>query len=110
MALVNIEAHRWTRREYERLATRSFFPPDKRIELIEGVIYDMPPQNSFHATGYQLVHEALRVVFPPDSGHAIRAQLPLALSEDSEPEPDLAVVHGNIRVPPLDGFAGGGGR
>ena len=97
MALVNIEAHRWTRQEYDRLVDRGLLPASKRVELVEGVIYDMPPQNSFHATGYQLVHEALRVVFPPDSGYAIRAQLPLALSEDSEPEPDLAVVQGSIR-------------
>ena len=97
MALANIEAHRWTRREYERLADRGFFPPDKRVELIEGVIYDMSPQNSLHATAVRLAQEALRVVFPPTAGHEIRAQLPLALSEDSEPEPDLAVVRGSIR-------------
>ncbi|HEX4959948.1 MAG TPA: Uma2 family endonuclease [Thermoanaerobaculia bacterium] len=97
MALAHIETHRWNRQEYERLAARGFFPPGKRVELIEGVIYDMPPQNSFHATGYQLAYEALRIAFPPGLGYAIRAQLPLALSEDSEPEPDLAVVHGSIR-------------
>jgi Uma2 family endonuclease len=97
MALADIEAHRWTRREYERLAARGFFPPGKRVELIEGVIYDMSPQNSLHATAVRLANEALRVAFPPTAGFEIRSQLPLALSEDSEPEPDLAVVHGSIR-------------
>jgi Uma2 family endonuclease len=97
MALVNIEAHRWTRQEYERLAARGFFPPGKRVELVEGVIYDMSPQNSLHATALRLANEALRTVFPPAAGFEIRSQLPLALSEDSEPEPDLAVVHGSIR-------------
>jgi Uma2 family endonuclease len=97
MALANIEAHRWTRQEYERLADRGFFPSDKRVELIEGIIYDMSPQNSLHATAVRLVYEALRTIFPPTTGHEIRAQLPLALSEDSEPEPDLAVVRGSIR-------------
>lgn len=96
MAVANIEAHRWTRRDYERLAVKGFFRPDRRVELIEGVIYDMTPQNSLHATAFRLAHEALRTVFPWTAGYEIRGQLPLALSEDSEPEPDLAVVAGGI--------------
>jgi Uma2 family endonuclease len=67
------------------------------MELIEGVIYDRAAQNSLHATGYSLVHEALRPVFSIESGYDIRGQLPLALGEDSEPEPDVAVVRGSIR-------------
>lgn len=97
MAIADVALHRWTREEYERLAESGFFPPDARIELIEGVIYDMAAQNSLHATGYRLVHESLRLVFPAGSGFEIRGQLPLALSDDSEPEPDLAVVRGGIR-------------
>jgi Putative restriction endonuclease len=31
------------------------------------------------------------------SNYEIRGQFPLALSEDSEPEPDIAVVSGTIR-------------
>jgi Uma2 family endonuclease len=97
MAIAAVEAHRWTREEYERLASSGGFPSDARMELIDGVIYDMAAQNSLHATGYRLVHEALRPLFPAASGYDIRGQLPLALSEDSEPEPDLAVVLGSIR-------------
>src|SRR4051794_32430746 len=92
-----IEAHHWTREEYERLASSGAFPPEARMELIEGVIYDRAAQNSLHATGYSLVHEALRPVFSIESGYDIRGQLPLALGEDSEPEPDIAVVRGSIR-------------
>lgn len=97
MAVANVEAHRWTRRDYERLAAKGFFPPGRRVELVEGVIYDMTPQNSLHATGFRLAQEALRTVFPPAEGYEIRGQLPLALGDDSEPEPDLAVVTGAIR-------------
>ena len=97
MELANLEAHRWTRQEYERLVDRGLLPPGKRVELIEGVIYDMSPQNSLHATAVRLANEALRVVFPSIASFEIRSQLPLAVSEDSEPEPDLAVVHGSIR-------------
>jgi len=97
MAVANVEEHRWTRRDYERLADQGFFRPGQRVELVEGVIYDMAPQNSHHSTAFRLAQEALRTVFPPAAGFEIRGQLPLALGDDSEPEPDLAVVTGGIR-------------
>jgi hypothetical protein len=31
-----IEAHRWKREEYERLAAQGFFPPGQRVILREG--------------------------------------------------------------------------
>jgi len=96
MAVANAEVHRWTRQEYERLASRGFFA-GRRVELIDGIIYDMPPQRSLHATAFRLAQECLRAVFPPGEGYEIRGQLPLALGEYSEPEPDLAVVAGSIR-------------
>ncbi|HEY7216008.1 MAG TPA: Uma2 family endonuclease, partial [Thermoanaerobaculia bacterium] len=82
--------------EYERLASRGFFA-GRRVELIDGIIYDMTPQKSSHATAFRLAQECLRTVFPPGEGYEIRGQLPLVLGEDSEPEPDLAVVAGGIR-------------
>jgi Uma2 family endonuclease len=97
MAIAAVEAHRWSREEYEQLAASGLFPPEHRMELIDGVIYDMAAQNSLHATGYRLVQEALRPAFPPGSGFEIRGQLPLDLGDDSLPEPDLAVVRGSIR-------------
>lgn len=96
MAVANAEAHRWTRQEYERLASKGFLA-GRRVELIDGIIYDLPPQRSFHATAFRLAQECLRAVFPPGEGYEIRGQLPLLLGEDSEPEPDLAVVAGSIR-------------
>ncbi|HSN85940.1 MAG TPA: Uma2 family endonuclease [Thermoanaerobaculia bacterium] len=97
MAVAIEDTHRWTREEYERKAEEGFFPPDARVELIEGIVYDMAPQKSPHATACRLAQEALRSVFPLSSGYDIRGQFPLALSEDSEPEPDVAVVKGSIR-------------
>lgn len=96
MAVANVEVHRWTRQEYERLASKGFFA-ERRVELIDGIIYDMTPQKSSHATAFRLAQECLRAVFPPDEGYEIRGQLPLVLGEDSEPEPDLAVIAGSIR-------------
>jgi Uma2 family endonuclease len=95
MAARAVDVYRWTREEYYQLAEKGFFPPGKRVELIDGVIYEMSPQKSPHATGILLVTEALRATFP--QGHQIRVQLPLALDDHSEPEPDLAVVVGGPR-------------
>jgi Uma2 family endonuclease len=97
MAVATVETHRWTREEYERLAAKGFFPPGKRVELVEGVIYDMAPQNSPHATALHVSQEVLRTLFPPGSGYAVRCQSPLTLGEDSEPEPGLVVVPGSFR-------------
>jgi len=32
-----------------------FFGPEGRVELIEGIVYDMSPQKSLHAAGVRLV-------------------------------------------------------
>lgn len=70
--------------------------PDDRLELIEGEILTMAPQNSPHVTGVQLVSERLREAFQ-GRGVVVRVQAPLAVGEDSEPEPDVAVVEGEAR-------------
>jgi Uma2 family endonuclease len=86
--------HLWTREEYYRMADIGFFR-NKRVELIEGQVVEMSPMKSPHATGVELVAAALRQVL--GSGVFVREQKPLALSDLSEPEPDVAVVSGSIR-------------
>jgi Uma2 family endonuclease len=71
------------------------FDPRARVELIDGEIVNMVPQGSLHATALQLAEEQLRAVFA--ATHAVRVQMPLALDDASEPEPDLAVVVGGPR-------------
>jgi len=92
MATSNVDVRHWTREEYERLVEQGFFHPEERCELVEGVIFEMTPQSSYHAAGVRATNEALRAVFGADFD--IRSQLPLALGDDSEPEPDIAVVQG----------------
>ena len=92
MATATIDTRRWTREEYERLVEQGFFHPEERLELVEGVIYEMTPQSSYHATGIRATQRALEPIFT--EGYDIRPQLPLALGDDSEPEPDVAVVPG----------------
>jgi len=95
MATRAVDVHRWTREEYEQLAAVGVFQPAERVELVDGVIYEMSPQKGRHAAGIRGVEEALRAAFL--KGYDVRAQLPIALAPDSEPEPDVAVVSGSWR-------------
>lgn len=95
MATRAVDVRRWSREEYEQLAASGFFQPGERVELVEGVIYEMSPQNGRHAAGIRGVEEALRAIFR--QGFDVRTQLPLALGSHSEPEPDVAVVPGGWR-------------
>lgn len=69
--------------------------PLDHVELLDGEIIEMSPEKSRHAASVDLAAEALRVAF--GAGFTIRVQHPLALSESSEPEPDVAVVPGSPR-------------
>lgn len=85
----------WTRAEYDAMVEAGIFGPEDRVELIEGEILTMSPQKSLHATGVQLAADALRSAM--GLGFVTRVQVPLALTADSEPEPDIAVVAGEAR-------------
>jgi Uma2 family endonuclease len=91
----SVRMRRWSRREYERLVERSFFRPDERLELLDGLLLVKEPQSSAHMTAVRLVEEALRAAF--GVGWDVRPQGPIALDRRSEPEPDVSVVHGSPR-------------
>jgi Uma2 family endonuclease len=86
--------HTWTREEYYRLAELGLFD-GRRVELIEGVIYEMTAIGVAHMTGVSLAQEVLSEVF--GSGWVVRVQGPLSLGTSSDPEPDIAVVVGKVR-------------
>ncbi len=91
MAQLPLTLKRWRRVEYERLVDLGAFEGDP-VELIGGQLIVAEPQNSPHATAVGAADDALRAALPP--GFIVRAQMPVALDEDSSPEPDLAVVPG----------------
>ena len=84
--------YRWSRDAYDRAVEAGVFGPDDRIELIDGQLLAMTPQGSRHAAIVNRAGEVLREVF--GGGCSVRTQSPLAVGDDSEPEPDLAVVRG----------------
>jgi Uma2 family endonuclease len=83
-----------TREEYVRMVEAGVFE-GRRVELIDGVVFEMPPQLSPHAATVMLAQEVLRGVFSP--GFSLRCQMPLDVGTESMPEPDLAVVPGTPR-------------
>ncbi len=85
----------WTRAEYSRLIDVGILDEDDPIELLGGQLVVREPQHTPHATAVRLADEALRRAF--GSGWDVRAGLPIALDDDSEPEPDVCVVPGSPR-------------
>ena len=90
-----LHPHRFTRKQYERMVEAGVFPPGERLELLEGKIVNGVSPKSRQATAICLVQNAMRKSF--GSGFDVRCQLPLALGDLSEPEPDIAVVRGSPR-------------
>jgi Uma2 family endonuclease len=85
---------RWTRDEYYHLYDQGLFN-GRRVELIDGEILEMPAQKDAHAWAIGMSEQALASAVGPD--HWVRTQMPLNLSQWSDPEPDLAVVVGSVR-------------
>lgn len=95
MAIDPAQTRRWSRTEYERLIEVRAFRPDERLELVGGQLLVREPQGSRHAVAIELALRALQQAF--GQGWRVRVQLPLALDDESEPEPDLSVVAGDPR-------------
>jgi Uma2 family endonuclease len=90
-----LRTRRWTRAEYDRLIDVGILRPGDPVELIGGELMVAEPQGTRHYTAVCLAEEALRAAFGP--GWHVRSQGPVALDDESEPEPDIAVVPGTAR-------------
>ncbi len=91
----SLRTHRWTRAAYDRLIEVGVFRPGDPVELLGGELVVAEPQSEAHYTAVGLVEDALRAALGP--GWLIRSQGPIALDEESEPEPDIAVAQGSRR-------------
>ena len=95
MATHPVRTRRWTRAEYERLIDIGVFLPGEPLELLGGELIVSEPQGSAHYTAIGLVKDALRAALGP--GWLVRSQGPIELDDESEPEPDIAVMRGDRR-------------
>ncbi len=83
-------AKRFTLDEYHRLGELGFFHEDDRIELVKGEIIQMSGKGTAHEVCIsKLLRELIRLL--GDSA-TLRCQSPIIIANDSEPEPDFAVV------------------
>jgi Uma2 family endonuclease len=84
---------RFSRAEYERLIELGVFQAGEPIELIGGELMVAEPQGAAHYTAIRKIAKALEAAF--GRGWEVRTQGPIGLDDDSEPEPDVAVVPGS---------------
>lgn len=83
--------HRFTVAQYHRMIATGVLTENDRVELLEGWIADKCPQYPAHAGTISILLAKLQAQLP--KGWIVRVQSPITL-EDSEPEPDLAIVRG----------------
>jgi Uma2 family endonuclease len=82
--------------DYHRMVDAGILAADERVELIEGQLYRMAAKGTAHSAAVTRIG---RVLSRQLAGRALlRFQDLVQLSDFSEPEPDVAVVHLN----PLD--------
>ena len=77
------------RTEYDQLVALGAFA-DERLELLQGALVAMSPQHAPHAATISRLTKLL--VRRLGERYELRFQLPLAIADDSEPEPDVAIV------------------
>ena len=94
MQTTDPRTRRWTRVEYDRLIDQAVFQPGERLELLAGQLVVREPQGDLHSLAVELVYEALRAAF--GSEWRVRTQLPVALDDHSEPEPDVSIAEGRL--------------
>jgi len=95
MSTYPVRTRRWTRKEYDRLIDLGILREDEPIELIGGQLIVSEPKTSLHATAVRLTADALRRAF--GEGWLVCTQDPIAPDDESEPEPDVIVIPGQIR-------------
>lgn len=91
MAGLPLTVRQWTRQEYDCLVGLGIFEREP-LELIGGQLIVAEPQGGYHAGSVSIAGAVLTAAVPP--GWIVRTQLPIALDDESEPEPDVAVVPG----------------
>ncbi|MEG4352275.1 Uma2 family endonuclease [Microcoleus sp. LAD1_D3] len=87
---------KWTVKEYHKLGEMGFFHPEERVELLSGNIIKMSAKGTAHTSATRRTASVLSDLLGNQA--AVYTQDPIALDDNSEPEPDIAVV----RIDPFD--------
>lgn len=89
--VTDLPVWRFTVEEYRRMSETGTLTGDDAVELLEGLVVPKMPKNPPHILVCKLLRRYLERLLG-DAWH-VATQDPLA-TEDSEPEPDLAVLQG----------------
>jgi Uma2 family endonuclease len=89
---MSVALAKWTLEDYHQMIAAGILS-GRRVELLKGEIVEMPPEGEEHAVYSSSAVEYLRLELAELA--TIREGHPITLPNDSEPEPDIAVV-----VPP----------
>ena len=89
-----VSVRRFRRKEYDALVDLGMFVGE-HLELLDGLLVVREPQGSSHAAIVAQIGQVLQAAF--GAGWHVRLGAPLALDEESEPEPDVAIVAGTPR-------------
>ena len=83
------ELRRFTRSEFHHMRQAGWFD-QQRVELVHGLVRRMSPMGAEHSYSVRML---VRVLVPQVLDRAeVFVQLPMAASEDSQPEPDFALT------------------
>jgi Uma2 family endonuclease len=82
--------HRFTVKEYYRMAETGVLRPDARVELFNGEVIDISPSGLFHGSITKHLDQIFTVA--ARDRWITQVQHPVHLDDYSEPEPDLTLV------------------
>jgi Uma2 family endonuclease len=83
-------AHSFSVDDYHRMIDTGIITPDHKVELLDGQIVRMSPIGRFHAACVNRLNHFFSAIGADDL--LISVQNPVLLNENSEPEPDLAIL------------------
>jgi Uma2 family endonuclease len=86
---MSITIAKWTVEQYHKLVNAGMLI-DRRVELLAGDIIEMSPEGMFHAVYCGDAVDYLKQLL--GNRAKVREAHPITLPNDSEPEPDIAVV------------------
>ncbi len=100
IALMNLVAETYARRRFTadevmRMVETGVLREDERVELLEGELVVVTPQGPIHSNLTAKIHRCLEGAY--GAGHYLRDHSPVAGTNDSIPEPDVAVVRGDLQ-------------
>jgi Uma2 family endonuclease len=86
---MTITLAKWSIEDYHRILNAGVFD-NQSVELLKGEIINMPPEGESHAYFSSTAAEYLMQLLSDRA--LIRSAKPITLPNDSEPEPDIAIV------------------